>query len=524
MTAITNTLYVSRHTVRSAHDRCHVRRGFRDESTHTRALRAILRVSMRKTERAARQLALVSVAWIGCSPGGGSHRGGLGSGGVGAGASGASASASVTGESAAGVSAGFGGGMSGSVGARGQTVGGGGGAAGGSASGNPGNEGGPADANHCTSGAQDADETGVDCGGASCPSCNTDYKINPPNACQNQFYYANCTSGDATTVCGGVCQPRNACESTQTKDGTVGFACSRYMMWSSPMLEAAKDDALASGWSTPDNPPFVYAVAGHDTNIGGVDKAMIGSQPCCECYQLVFDQPYNEYDKHTPAPKPLVVQVFNIGATTDSFDIYMGAGGLGAFNACYGTSPPGSYLYEGYPMDGQPNGGGVKFLEYTECQDASAYGEATQASVTSIACQSTIRGACDEVNAGRSPALTNATRSSCIAGNQFDTLYHQNWSIYARRVACPDNLTRVTGCKLAPEAGLPAVDSTVTTATQAASAGFLSGYHTTTMQDCCKPACAWTEKVGGSEAHKHSLAPWTSIYTCDASDQPLTEP
>ncbi|HJX53199.1 MAG TPA: hypothetical protein VJ801_10575, partial [Polyangia bacterium] len=83
--------------------------------------------------------------------------------------------------------------------------------------------------------------------------------------------------------------------------------------------------------------------------------------------------------------------------------------------------------------------------------------------------------------------------------------------------------TRVTGCKLAAEAGLAKVDAKVTTVAQATAAGFLSGYHTTTMQDCCKPACAWVEKVGGNEGQKNVDPQFTNFYTCDANDQPLTQ-
>jgi hypothetical protein len=384
---------------------------------------------------------------------------------------------------------------------------------------------------HCVNGVMDGDETDTDCGGVLCPACNAEYRLNPPNACQNQFYYENCTTGDASTVCGGVCQPRNACENATSKDGAVGFACSRYMLFSSPMLAAAKDDAQAYGWPTPEDPPFNYAVAGHDTNTGGVDAGMTGTQPCCECYQLVFNAPYQEGDANnnqSPPPKPLVVQVFNIGATTQSFDLYMAAGGFGAFNGCANsgglTASAGYSLYESYPTTGQWNNGGVKFRTYDECRTTTPDKSSTVASISSATCQDKIAADCNLLNAPASPALTSASRSSCIRGNQVESLYHQNWDVYVRRVECPTNLTRVTGCKLGAEPGLAKVDATITTAVQAQAAGFLSGYHTTTMQDCCKPACSWVEKVGGKEANKNADATWTNFYTCDANDQPMLAP
>jgi hypothetical protein len=324
-----------------------------------------------------------------------------------------------------------------------------------------------------------------------------------------------------------VCQPRNACENAPSKDGTVGFACSRYMLFSPMMLQAAKDDGATSGWDA-SNPPFHYAAVGHDTNTNGIDKGMTGNQPCCECYQLVFDQPFNEggaQNNQASPPKPLIVQTFNLGATTESFDIYMGAGGFGAFNGCMdGTikSSGGYALYDAYPADGQPGDGGVKFRRYDECRTATDK-ITTDAAIGSTVCQDKIAGLCRQVKSSKSAELASTTQDSCMRSNQVGTAYHQNWAVYAKRVECPENLTRVTGCKLAAESGLAKVDPKVTTVDQAKAAGFLTGYHTTTMQDCCKPACAWVEKVGGNEGQKKADPQFTNLYTCDANDRPLTQ-
>jgi hypothetical protein len=391
--------------------------------------------------------------------------------------------------------------------------------------------GGAGQPNQCANGRRDGDETDIDCGGANCPSCSADYRINPPDSCQNQFYYANCRSGDPSSECGGVCQPRNACENAPSKDGKIqGFACSRYMLFSTAMRQAAKDDAVANGWPNPTDPPFHYAVVGHDTNRDGIDQSMVGSQPCCECYQLIFDKPYSEGDSannQSPPPKPLIVQVFNIGATTQSFDIYLGAGGFGAFNGCMEDatfkSAAGYFLYDTYPTDGQANDGGIKFRRYDECRTSTSEKASTVSSIGSSACQNKIAGFCDQIYSSKSETLTSTTRDSCIRSNQVESLYHQNWAVFARRVSCPENLTRVTGCKLQPEPGLAKVDAAITASAQAHAAGFLTGYHTTTMQDCCKPACAWSNKVGGNEGNKKADPQFASIYTCDASDRPLTE-
>ena len=64
-------------------------------------------------------------------------------------------------------------------------------------------------------------------------------------------------------------------------------------------------------------------------------------------------------------PRPLIVQAFNTSAGGgNNFDIYMGAGGFGAFNACdpnftSQVSPSGLYLYSSFPEQGEPGSGGV---------------------------------------------------------------------------------------------------------------------------------------------------------------------
>lgn len=383
---------------------------------------------------------------------------------------------------------------------------------------------------HCSNRTKDADESGIDCGGRDCAWCTDEYALDPPNKCQNQFYYENCTPGDASTVCNGVCQPRNACENTTSKDGTIGFACSRYLMFSPMMVRAAEDDAAAMGWPATDLPPFLYAVARHDTSSGGVDSGMIGQLPCCECYQLVFASPSfgsENASSQWPVPRPLVVQVFNVGGAHDSFDLYLGAGGLGGLNACNdGTirTSAGFALYDGYPSLGQPSDGGVKFSNPSLSQCRSTSDKAlTPTSVASEDCQAKIAEYCDQISASKSPALTSATRDSCIYGNQVNTPYHQSWVVWAKRVQCPENLTRVTGCRLASESGLAQPKPEITTAEQAKAAGFSSGYRTSTMQDCCRPACSWTDKVGGREGSKNADTLFPSFYACGADDNPMVE-
>jgi hypothetical protein len=118
---------------------------------------------------------------------------------------------------------------------------------------------------------------------------------------------------------------------------------------------------------------------------------------------------------------------------------------------------------------------------------------------------------------------------SCAKSNDAASYYHINWQVYAKRIECPTHLTQVTGCKLAPQ-GLPAADPNVTTPAQAAqdssfkaTSGNGSHYSTTTMQDCCKPTCAWQDWVTGNMGGLTATGQYNSFYSCDQTGKPVTE-
>ncbi|HEY7376470.1 MAG TPA: hypothetical protein VIF57_30200, partial [Polyangia bacterium] len=353
------------------------------------------------------------------------------------------------------------------------------------------------------------------------------YRIDPPDPCYDQFFATGCMDGVATSTCGGRCTVANACSPPESPNKSAlpkTFVCPRFMLSSDEMLQAAADDTRANSWGDPANPPFNYAVGGHDPDTGGLD-----AQPssCCQCYQLVFETPESGSPQPPglPIPKPLILQSINTSAGGGkNFDVFMGAGGYGAFNACVndpsfgGTTQFGSFMYSSFPGL-NPNNGGVKFMDFDECKD-STKGTVTVASLQSTACQSRISGLCAQAQAISSSAVTATTQRSCLMSNQLASLYHQNWQVRARKVECPEALTRVTGCRLQP-AGLPAPDPTVQTAA-AADATFKTGYGTTTMQDCCKPTCSWSDDVAGMGLSPSG--PWRAFYSCDANGTPFTAP
>lgn len=321
----------------------------------------------------------------------------------------------------------------------------------------------------CLDDMKDGNETGVDCGG-SCAAC-PNVSINPPNA----------NNGDQSACSGGN-----------------GYMCPRSMLFSPEMKQAAMTD-----WSSGDA-PFVYGTVGHDPDTGGIDAT---SNTCCQCYQLVFDTPMGA--SGLPIPKPMIVQAFDTQAGGGkNFDVYMGDGGYGANNACAGVSDA---MYTSFPDQGGNYAGGVKAARYAQCASGGQY---SAVSIETSTCQNYVASQCDMIDSASS-TTQSTTQGSCIESNFVDSQYHLNWNVFAKRVECPDTLTRVTGCKLNDQS-LPAANPAAKDSTTVDSS-FRSGYTTTTMQDCCKPTCAWPANVSNTDST------WSTFYTCNQSGDPLTQ-
>jgi hypothetical protein len=352
-----------------------------------------------------------------------------------------------------------------------------------------------------------------------------EYALNPPNQCDNQFSVPGCTAGDAASACGGTCSAQSACEGTKPNNPSIGFLCPRFILFGAEMTQASKDD-----WGSAS--PFNYAVVGHDPDTVLDQNGTSGTRSCCQCYQLVYDVP-NEAEAQVngnasgasavAVPPPLVVQAFNTSAGGGkNFDVYMGAGGFGGNNACdpnftQQPSPSGDYLYTAFPAVGESGNGGEKAAILSQCLTSENL--VTSATLSSASCQGQVQSDCDEI-AASTAAVATETIQSCVASNDPTTFYHLNWKVYAKKVACPTHLTEVTGCELAPD-GAPAANPNVTTAAEAAAdSTFLSGYTTTTMQDCCKPTCAWQDNVTSAGT---AIGQYNSFYTCDETGTPVTQ-
>jgi hypothetical protein len=253
------------------------------------------------------------------------------------------------------------------------------------------------------------------------------------------------------------------------------------MLFSSEMREAAAADEAANGW-----PPgsFNYGVA------------TLNGAACCSCFQIVYGTLQNTADSFAP-PRPLIVQNFNTGGAPNAFDVFMGKGGEG------GNTAGCAMLYPSYPSIGEPNGGGIRASSIAACGK-------TTASLESAGCVAAVTADCQMIM-GQSSYVTQTTQYSCIEANSGESYYHDNWNVKARQVECPAALTEVTGCK--PNAGNnPKPDPTIQTVSQASS---WSSYGTTTMEDCCKPSCAWPTVA-------NTQAGWSAMYQCDATGNPMT--
>ncbi len=292
-------------------------------------------------------------------------------------------------------------------------------------------------------------------------------------------------------------------------------------------MQAAKDD-----WST-NTPPFNYAIVGHNLDTGRIDGD--AGSVCCQCYELVFANPGKssspdgdneactsgnaECDAGSAIaiPPPLIVQAFDVGATSQSFDVFMGAGGFGAFDACYpagGQSDPTNlYMYTNFPAAGAPPGG-LKVSTTTACKDNEQH--ITTATLNSPACQAFIDAGCSQIQAA-SPTIQDVTVRSCFRANDPNALYHLNWQVYAKRIECPSHLTEVTGCQLAPQ-GLPTAQPNITAAQASQDSSWLT-YWTTQMQDCCMPSCAAVQEVEPNA----TVGLYNTFYSCDHNGNPNTQ-
>jgi len=278
----------------------------------------------------------------------------------------------------------------------------------------------------------------------------------------------------------------SACSNGFSSSDQYGYACPHMMMFSSDMILASKYDGI--------DKYFWYAMGGSSND-----------DECGKCYQIkVYDA--ERVWSPSLSKKDLIVQIFNSGhdVMEKQFDLYMGAGGFGYFTSCnndcrtqYCQGGPCQKSLYSTSFDkwnqahySDPNicySGGIKWLNETAYEHISSL------------CMSLI----ESIDQYKDYVLYE----SCYYSNLF--LYHQNFvNIDYMRVKCPDGITRLSGLKRKDDDYFPEphLENKFTEKCQ----GSIERGHycITTMQDCCKPSCSWSNKGYPDEQ-------WSKMDTCD---------
>ena len=283
------------------------------------------------------------------------------------------------------------------------------------------------------------------------PQSNSSYFPNgPPDSSTNAEY--NGISG-----CGGGGDPN------------ISWSCPHLMLLSPDMQFAAQTDGNGD-WA-------VYGVAG----IGQ-------SSDCGKCFQLQITGGGN-----IPSKKSYIVQAVNTGSDVSSgqFDILLGAGGFGIYDACssdckYGPTCSGGHCnapmfsgdFKAWTPDGNCYGGGV---HQTDGCDAL-------------------------VTESQRTFADNTLIYGCkMALNQ---QYHQNFEVNFSEVQCPKSLYQITGLRTKSDSFLSLPHPSLKLTQQG---------QTTTTMDCCKPTCAWRQNIAGFTDPN-----WPQVFVCNMKGIPLT--
>ena len=245
-------------------------------------------------------------------------------------------------------------------------------------------------------------------------------------------------------------------------DDRLGWSCPHLMLLSPDLQFAAETDR--NSWA-------VYGVAG----IGA-------TADCGSCYQLEITS------GGSPSPNKYIVQAINTGSDVSSgqFDILLGGGGFGIYDACssdcqsgqvcsggHCNAPYYSGSFQDWTPDGNCYGGGVH--DPNQCSKLTTN--------QTFADETLLYGCPTAINHG----------------------YHANFEVQWQRVQCPPSLYKVTGLRRKDDGKHPLPNLQLTLQN--------SGRTTTTM-DCCKPTCAWRQDIANIA---DPIFP--QVYTCDKIGQ-----
>jgi hypothetical protein len=281
-----------------------------------------------------------------------------------------------------------------------------------------------------------------------------------------------------------------------TQNQEYGFACPHMMMLSDDMIEGSKQDGLY--------PQMIYATAG-----GG------GDGECGKCYQVQLLDGEREWKDDYPF---LVLQIINSGfdVMSNQFDVFMGGGGFGYFTSCNSDcsrrycqgGPCKEGMYDSTFDDwvqaeyNDPNlcySGGVKWLH--DMDIASLFETCHRLS-----------------NFQNDSSKSLPTTHSCYRTNE--ALLHQNFvSSRSTRVQCPSGLYQQTNLHRTDDSHYPYPSPFLELKNECHGDRTQGHYCITTMQDCCKPSCSWSQKVESYNLDGERPC----VYTCDKNGNILWE-
>ena len=282
------------------------------------------------------------------------------------------------------------------------------------------------------------------------PNSNSSYlPYGPPSTSTNADY-------NGKSACGGG------------GDSKISWSCPHLMLLSPDLQNAAKMDG--NDWA-------VYGVAG------------FGQQSDCgKCFQLEI----TGGGTYPPKPK-YIIQAVNTGSDVSGgqFDILIGAGGFGIYDACSSDCKSGQVCSGGHCNGPQYSGDFHAWTPNGNCYDGGIHDP----------------NGCDALVNKASQNRTFAEQTlvyGCKAA--LEQHYHQNFQVNFKQVQCPKSLYQVTGIKSKDDYLLTSPHIDLKLENQG---------RTTTTMDCCKPTCAWRQNV-----QSFTDSNWPQVFVCNQAGIP----
>ena len=322
------------------------------------------------------------------------------------------------------------------------------------------------------------------------------------NGLNSNYYYGELP--DYTRSVNDVDSYQSPCSNGNPGADQYSYTCPHMAMFSPDMLYAASYESLESD--------FYFAIAGtsSDTN-------------CGNCYQV---KPSNPLQASPSNPKQFIIQAFNYGGdvAAGQFDVFMGGGGFGLYTVCNANCEKdfcsgGACLSDSYAMfqgsfNDWTNSTTVQYQNVSRCLGGGVkanVGGNYSNTITEIKtkCGKLVPFDPFTVNYETLSLKDQFVYQSCLKSNE--NTFHQNWlDTEYKRVQCPASLYKMTGMKPTDDSSQPLPDATTTTWDGTFAGDVQKGlFGITTMQDCCKPSCAWPYK-GNADNNDYP-----AIFSCN---------